>query len=86
MLNRSCPELGKVLRFVFVGSAARHRIIRQMLREFADGVESLSACTTAGHHDSSPTLSDRWRLTYEIRKIVWVNFFLDCGSCKDAGR
>jgi hypothetical protein len=28
----------------------------------------------------APALRNRWRLVYEIRKIVSVNFFLDCGK------
>jgi hypothetical protein len=32
----------------------------------------------AWHHDAFAALGDRWRLINEVRKIVSVNFFLDC--------
>jgi hypothetical protein len=57
----------------------RH-VIRQMIQELRYRVDSLLACRTARYNDALAALRDRWRLVNEIRKIVTLNFFLDCGK------
>jgi hypothetical protein len=51
-----------------------------MVQELAHRVDSSPAGRTASDHYTAPTIRNRWRLIYEVRKIVSVNFFLDCGE------
>jgi len=57
-----------------------HRIVRQVIQKLADRVDSLLAGWTASDNNAAPALCDRWRLIYEVRKIVSVNCFLDCSE------
>ena len=34
----------------------------------------------AWHHNTFSALRDRWLLVYEVRKIVGLDFFLDCSE------
>jgi hypothetical protein len=54
-----------------------HRILRQMIQKLGHRTNSLFARRTASDNHTLPALRDRWRLVYEIGKIMSVNFFLD---------
>jgi hypothetical protein len=41
---------------------------------------SFPASWTSRYDNTFSALRDRWRLIYEVRKIVTLNFFLDCGK------
>ena len=51
-----------------------------MVEKLAHGVNSFSAGRTARYNDALSALRDGRRLIYEVRKIVSVNFFLDCSK------
>jgi hypothetical protein len=51
-----------------------------MVQELADRVDSLPAGWATRHNNAASTLRNRWRLIYEIGKIVALNFLLDCSK------
>jgi hypothetical protein len=61
----------------------RHHILRQMIQELADRIYSFLARWASSDHNTTPALRDRWRFVNEVRKIVSLNFFLDC--CEQDG-
>jgi hypothetical protein len=58
----------------------RHHVVRQMIQKLCHRVDPLFTGRTSRHDNASSALRDRWRLVYEVRKIVALNFFLDCSK------
>src|SRR5258707_15843826 len=54
-----------------------------MIKERLHGINSLSRAGESRHDHTLTALRDRWRLINEVRKIVSVNFFLNCGKQMD---
>jgi hypothetical protein len=63
-----------------VGNQRWHRIVCQMVEKLNRGINSLSTGWASRHNNATTALRDRWRLINELRKIVSVNFFLDCSK------
>jgi len=51
-----------------------------MIQKLADRVNSFPTGRATRDNNALPALRDRWRLIHEVRKIVPVNFFLDCSE------
>jgi hypothetical protein len=51
-----------------------------MIQKLRHRIASFPARWTPRYNNAFSTLRDRWRLINEIRKIVAVNFFLDCSK------
>jgi hypothetical protein len=51
-----------------------------MIQELRHRIDPFPARWAASNHNTAPALSNRRRFINEVRKIVAVDFFLDCSK------